>query len=238
MAKGASRLKKKQQRIFATILAVLISVAMIGSAVVGYFAGGGIPSVNSNGSTKTTSAAENYQAQKARIEAMVQQAKTDPGNVPLQSALGNEYYDAGMAALDVAPTEAQGNFKHAIEAYQNVLKTNKDPNILVDMATAAFYSGDNDLAEKTYQEALALKPDSYNALGNYGIFLSQAKKDWAGALTQWQKAQTLAQNSTEKDRMKNLISQAESQLKANPAASGISNPNPALKNGVANPATP
>ncbi|MDP4159440.1 MAG: hypothetical protein Q8911_06715, partial [Bacillota bacterium] len=83
-----------------------------------------------------------------------------------------------------------------------------------------------------------LKPDSYNALGNYGIFLSQAKKDWAGALTQWQKAQTLAQNSEDKERMKSLISEAESQLKGNSAAGGPSNPNPALKNGGANPATP
>lgn len=238
MVKGASGLKKKQQRIFATILAVFISVALIGSAVVGYFVSGGIPSTDSSGSKQTTSAAENYQAQKVRIEAMTQQAKADPSNVQLQITLGNEYYDAGVAAQEVAPTEVQGNFKHAIEAYQIVLKTNKDPNIMVDMATAAFYSGEDDLADKTYKEALILKPDSYNALGNYGIFLSQAKKDWAGALTQWQKAQTLAQNSADKDRMKSLISQAESQLKGNPATNGLSNPNPALKNGVANPVTP
>ncbi|TGE33986.1 hypothetical protein [Desulfosporosinus sp. Sb-LF] len=230
-------MKKKQQRVFATILAVLISVAMIGSAVVGYFVGGGVPP-GTNSSTKTTSATEDYQAKKARVEAMAQQAKTDPGNVPLQSALGDGYYDAGMAALDVAPTDAQGNFKHAVEAYQNVLKTNKDFNVVVDMATAAFYSGDNELAEKTYKEALVLKPDSYNALGNYGIFLSQAKKDWAGALTQWQKAQSVAQTSDEKDRMKTLISEAENQLKANNAPNGISNPNPALKNGTSNSATP
>ena len=233
-------MKKKQQRIFATILAVFISVAMIGSAVVGYFVGGGIPSpsADSGGSTQTSSATANYQAQKVRLGALTQQAKADPGNVQLQTSLGNEYYDAGVAAQEVAPTEVQGNFKHAVEAYQLVLKTNKDPNIMVDMATAAFYSGDNDLAEKTYKEALVLKPDSYNALGNYGIFLSQAKKDWAGALTQWQKAQTLAQNSADKDRMKSLISQAETQLKGNSATSGLSNPNPALKNGGANPVTP
>jgi len=47
----------------------------------------------------------------------------DPGNVPLQTALGNEYYNAGMEAESVAPTEANANFKLAVEAYQIVLKT-------------------------------------------------------------------------------------------------------------------
>lgn len=231
-------MKKKTQRIFAGILAVLISIAMVGLGIIGIlFSGDETPS-GSTTSNKTANAAADYQAQKARIEAMVQQAKVDPGNVPLQTALGDEYYNAGVAAEQVAPTEVQENFKHAVEAYQIVLKTNKDPNIMVDMGTSAFYSGQNDLAEKTYKEAIVLKPDSYNALGNYGIFLSQAKNDWAGALTQWQKAQPLAQNSADQDRMKTLISQAQSQLKANPATNGVSNPNPALKNGVANPVTP
>lgn len=231
-------MKKKQQRFIATIIAVLISVAMIGSAVISYFVGGGMPSTSSSGAAQTNSALAGYQAQKARIEVMNQQAKNNPGNVQLQTSLGDEYYNAGFAAQDVAPSEAQGNFKHSIEAYQNVLKTNKDPNIMVDMATAAFYSGDNDLAEKTYKEALVLKPDSYNAMGNYGVFLSQAKKDWAGALALWQKAQSLAQTSEDKERIKMLISEAESQLKGNSATKGLSNPNPAVKNGGGNSATP
>lgn len=227
-------MKKKQQQILAAILAPLISVAMIASAVIGYFVGGGIPSANQSGTTKTNSALTNYQAQKEKINALNQQVKADPGNVQLQTSLGNEYYDAGVAAQEAAPAEVQGNFQQAVKAYQNVLKTDKNPNIMVDMATAAFYSGDYDLAEKTYKEALVLKPDSYNALGNYGIFLSQAKKDWAGALTLWKKAQPLAQTSEDKDRINALISKAESQLKGNSAAnglSGLSNPNPALKNG-------
>lgn len=230
MVKGASCLKKKTQRVYATILTVLISIAMIGSGFLGYFFGGGIPPADSKNSNKTANAAADYQAQKVRLEAMVQQAKVDPANVPLQTALGNEYYNAGVAAEQVAPTETKENFKHAVEAYQNVLKTNKDPNIIVDMATSAFYSGDYDLAEKSFNEALVIKPDFTNALINYGIFLSQAKQDWTGALNQWQKALPLAQNSSDKEKIQTMISQAQSELKTNPAANGTSNPNPALKN--------
>lgn len=223
-------MKKKTQRIFAGILAVLISIAMVGLGIIGIlFSGDETPS-GSTTSNKTANAAAEYQAQKVRIEAMVQQAKVDPGNVPLQTALGNEYYNAGREALNVAPSEVQENYKKAVEAYQKVLKTNKDPNIIVDMATSAFYSGDYDLAEKSFNEALVIKPDFINALINYGIFLSQAKQDWAGALNQWQKALPLAQNSSDKEQIQAMISQAQSELKTNPAAKGTSNPNPALNN--------
>jgi len=223
MVKGGIRLNKKSQRIFAGILAVLVSIAMVGSAFIGYFFEGDVPSVNP-GAYNTANTEAEYQDLKLRIDAMAQQAKADPENVSLQTALGNGYYDAGMTAQMIAPTEMQENFKKAIEAYQKVLKTNKDPNIMVDMATSAFYSGDYDLAEKSYNEALAVKPDLIYALINYGIFLSQVKQDWAGALNHWQKALPLAQNSSEKEQIEAMISQAQNQLKANQTTDGVSNP--------------
>ncbi|HUX80086.1 MAG TPA: hypothetical protein VMW10_10150, partial [Alphaproteobacteria bacterium] len=175
-------MNKKTQRIFAGILAVLVSIAMVGSGLLVFFLSGDEPRTGTGASTQTANATAEYQAQKLRIDAMVQQAKVDPENVPLQTALGNEYYNAGVAAQTVAPAETQENFSKAVEAYQIVLKTNKDPNVMVDMATSAFYSQNFDLADKSFKEALVIKPDFSNALVNYGIFLSQAKQDWAGAL--------------------------------------------------------
>lgn len=222
---------------FAIVIVVLICIAMVGSGFSLFFTSSGVPSTNSNASTN---AAADYQARKVRLAAIVEQVKADPTNVQLQIDLGNEYYDAGVAAAEVAPGEVQENFKHAVEAYQNVLKTNKDPGVMVDMATAAFRSGDNDLAEKTFQEALTLKPDFFNGLVNYGIFLANAKQDLSGAIVQWQKAQSLAPDSSEKAQIGTLISQAQSQLKApenkegpNSTANGLTNP--ALK-GETNPA--
>jgi len=224
-------LNKKTQRIFAGILAILISIAMIGSGIIGFFFSRNQPPTGSGASAQTANATAEYQAQKLRIEAMVQQAKADPGNLPLQTALGNEYYNAGVAAQNVAPAEVVENFKKTIGPYQIVLKTNKDPNIMVDMATSAFYSGDYDLADKSFTEALAVKPDFSNALINYGIFLSQAKQDWSGALNLWQKALPLAQKNSDKEQIQAMIAQAQSELKASPAANGTNqNPNPAVNN--------
>lgn len=224
-------MNKKTQRIFAGILAILISIAMIGSGIIGFFFSRNQPPTGSGASAQTANATAEYQAQKLRIEAMVQQAKADPGNLPLQTALGNEYYNAGVAAQNVAPAEVVENFKKTIGPYQIVLKTNKDPNIMVDMATSAFYSGDYDLADKSFTEALAVKPDFSNALINYGIFLSQAKQDWSGALNLWQKALPLAQKNSDKEQIQAMIAQAQSELKASPAANGTNqNPNPAVNN--------
>lgn len=217
-------MRKKSQRIYAGVLAVLISIAMIGTGIIGFFFKGDQPPSSSDASALAANAAADYQAQKQRIEAMAQQAKLDPENILLQKALGNEYYDAGVASQDVAPVEVQENFKRATETYQNVIKKDKDINIMANLATSAFYCGDNDLAEKSFKEALALKPDFFNALVNYGIFLSQAKQDWAGALNQWQKAQPLAQNISDKEQIQAMISQAQSELKT-AAGNSTSNPN-------------
>lgn len=212
----------KQHRKFALVLVIVICIAMIASGGSMFFSGGGLPSAGS-GAANVSNIVADYQAQKARLAAIAERAKADPSNVPLQNDLGKEYYDAGVAAQTVAPTEAKENFLSAVEAYQNVLKTNKDPNVMVDMATAAFESGDNDLAEKTFQEALTIKPDFYNGLLNYGSFLANAKQDLTGAIAQWQKAQGLAPNSSEKERIGTLISQAQSQLKAS-ASNSVSKP--------------
>ncbi len=224
-------MNKKSQRIFAGILAVLVSIAMVGSGILVFFFSGDDETPTGKGAAQTANATAEYQAQKLRIDAMVQQSKVDPENVPLQTALGNEYYEAGVAAQTVAPDEMKANFSKAVEAYQIVLKTNKDPNVIVDMATSAFYSGNYDLADKSFKEALVIQPDFINALINYGIFLSQAKQDWAGAINQWKKALPLAQKSTDKEQIQAMINQAESELKANPATNGTTNqnPNPAVK---------
>lgn len=213
MVKGEICLQKKTQRIFAGVLAVLISIAMVGSGLLVFFFQGDEQSPGSSAAAQTANIEAEYQAQKLRIDAMVQQAKIDPENIPLQTALGNEYYEAGMTAQMVAPTEMQENFRKAVEAYQKVVGTNKDADTMVNLATSAFYIKDNELAEKSYQEALEINPDSLNGLINYGLFIAYAKQDWAGAIKQWQKALPLAQSS-EKEQIQAMIDQAQTQLEA------------------------
>lgn len=99
-----------------------------------------------------------------------QQIRTNPNDIQLQQDLGNSYYDLGTAARTEAPNEAKSDYIQATVYYQNVLKTKQDINVLTDMATAAFYSGQNDLAEKSYQEAIKQNPNFQQALFNYGVY--------------------------------------------------------------------
>ena len=187
---------------------------MVGSGLLVFFFQGDEPAPGSSAATQQLANAEaEYQDQKSRIDAMVQQVEKDPENVPLQTALGDEYFDAGMTAQMVEPTEMQENFSKAVEAYQKVLETDKNPDIMVNLATAAFYSEDIELAEKSYQEALEINPDSLNGLINYGLFVAYAKQDLTGAIEQWQKALPLAQSS-DKEQIQALIDQAQAQLDA------------------------
>lgn len=77
------------------------------------------------------------------------------------------------------------------------------------MATAAFYSGQSDLAEKSYKEALTESPDFQQALFNYGVFLSEVKKDYPTAIRMWQTVLDKDPNGSNADRLKQLISQAK-----------------------------
>lgn len=206
-------MQKKTQRIFAGVLAVLISIAMVGSGLLVFFFQGDEQLPGSSAAAQTANIEAEYQAQKLRIDAMVEQAKIDPEKIPLQTALGDEYYQAGMTAQMVAPTEMKENFSKAVQAYQKVVETNKDANIMVNLATSAFYSEDNELAEKSYQEALEINPEFLNGLIYYGFFRAYAKQDWAGAIEQWQKALPLAQSS-EKEQIQAMIDQAQTQLEA------------------------
>lgn len=216
-------MRKKTQRIYAGVLAVIVSIAMVGAGIFGLFFNRDQLSAGSNASTAAFNAAAEYQDQKQRIEAMAQQAKIDPENIFLQKALGKEYFNAGITAQAVAPAEAQGNFERAVEILQNVIKTEKDENIMLVLASAAYLSANHELAENSYKELLEIKPDSLHGIINYGIFLSQAKQDWAGALNQWQRALTLAQDDSDKQQIQAMITQAQGELEAK-AENGASNP--------------
>lgn len=214
----------KKHRIFATIIVVLIIITMTGSGIIAIIASGfGInqSGSSSSGTTASTTASQlaDYQAQKTYLDQLVQQAKADTANIPLQKTLGDKYYTLGVTSIQVAPTETQANFKQAVEAYQVVLTSQQDVDVMVDMGTAAYYSGDTDLAEKMYKQALAIKSDHYNGLVNYGIFLADARQNWAEALIQWQKALPLAQSSSDKTQATQIeafIAEAQTQLKTTP----------------------
>ncbi len=126
-------------------------------------------------------------ARQQAVQSAEQAAQANPGDFNSQVTLGNAYYDLAGAyrdAKDDANTSA--NFAKAVTAYQKALAIKFDIGAQTDMATAAFYSNQPDVADAGYKKAIAQQPDYWNARLNYGIFLENAKGDKAGAKEQFQ----------------------------------------------------
>jgi len=215
---------RKNQRIVAIVIAALVSLSMIASPFVMYFSSAkDSNAVYSNGSS-TNTLVQNLQSQ---ANSLSQALSSNPQDTPIRLNLANTYYDLAMTTLGGnTPAEAGPIFKQAVAEYQEVVKTQKDVNILVDMATAAFYGGEDELADKAFKEALALKPDFLNALTNYGVFLMEAKNDYMGAISQWNTALTTAKPSPEDvERLNGFIKMAQEKLQSSFEQSGsINNP--------------
>ncbi|WP_407312727.1 tetratricopeptide repeat protein [Desulfosporosinus sp. SB140] len=195
---------KKTQNLKAIVIILLLISSIVGAGAYGYFRG------NSSAATSSASSANSdYNSLKNRVTVLSQQVRSNPNDIQLQLDLGNSYYDLGTAARTAAPNEAKDDYIQSTIYYQNVLKTKEDINVLTDMATAAFYSGQNDLAEKSFQKAINENPDFQQALFNYGVYLFQIKKDYTSAIRLWQTALDKDPNGPNADEIKQLIAKAK-----------------------------
>lgn len=207
---------RNRNRTIAIIIVALVSLSMIGSSFALFFTPDS-QTVAGNGSE----AGAQIQALQSQVDGLNESLKSKPEDANLHLGLANAYYDLGMTQLNTAEGDqaaanaeaGKTSLKQAITEYQEVLKTKKDDvSILVDMATAAFYSDDTDLAEATFQQALAIKPDFLNGLQNYGVFLIQAKGDYLGAIAQFNKALNANPSQADVQNLNELIEFAQSKL--------------------------
>ncbi|KJR44159.1 TPR domain protein [Desulfosporosinus sp. I2] len=221
--------KQNEQKIKAIVITILLAIVLVGAGAYGYFSE--TPSSTPSAPPSSSSNNSDYHSIKNQVNLLNQKLSSNPNDISLQQDLGNAYYDLATIARKVAPNEAREDYIQAIKYYQNVLNTKQDINVLTDMATAAFYSGQNDLAEKSYKQALKESPDFTQAYFNYGVFLSTIKKDDSTAISVWQTALEKEPNGPNADRLKQLITQTKDKLASqqktdNPSADNPSNKTP------------
>ncbi len=98
----------------------------------------------------------------------------DPNNRAAIIALANAFYDSG-------------NWPQAIAYYERALRLDPhDADILTDLGTSYRNSGKSELALTCYRKALHQNPDHLNARYNMGIIYAYDKKDYAGAIREWE----------------------------------------------------
>ena len=78
--------------------------------------------------------------------------------------IGKAINASAAQKASLAASEAQGAAAQAVDAYKTVVKlTPNDPNVLLELATAAERSGDATSAIAAYEKFLKLAPDDTNA---------------------------------------------------------------------------
>lgn len=152
---------------------------------------------NANGGTQTPTPAEMQKMADTQAAPLLEQLKADPSNTGLLANVGNVYYDARL-------------FPTAIDYYQRALKIEPaNTSVRTDMATAYWYSGDADSAIAEFQKSLSYDPNKASTLFNLGIVQWQGKMDIDKAVATWQKLLATNPNYEGKDKVEELIAQAQ-----------------------------
>jgi cytochrome c-type biogenesis protein CcmH/NrfG len=135
-----------------------------------------------------------------QAQPLLDQLKTDPNNADLLYKIGNIYYDTRQ-------------YPEAVKYYESALKINpKSTDVRTDLGTAYHLMGQPDRAIQEYDEVLKIDGKHANALFNEGMVKWQDKMDMNGAITAWKRLLESNPNYPQRDRVQQLLAQAEQHL--------------------------
>ncbi len=162
------------------------------------------------GGAQTPTPEQLKQMAEVQVQPLLAQLKTNPNNAPLLYQIGNIYYDSQQ-------------YPDAVKYYQNSLSIDpKATDVRTDLGTAYHLMGQPDQAIKEYDEVLKIDGKHANALLNEGMVKWQDKMDLPGAIAAWKRLLQAHPDYPQKDRVQQLIDQAEQHLSMK--AGGPGNP--------------
>ena len=158
------------------------------------------------GSAQAPSPAQMQKMAEAQAAPLLEKLKADPVNAELLENIGNIYYDTQQ-------------YPTAIDYYERALKVRPaNTGARTDMATAYWYIGNADTAIAEFQKALSYEPNKPNTLFNLGIVEWQGKMDINKAVANWQKLLDTNPNYEGKDKVLQLIAEAQKHSAIKPGA--------------------
>ncbi len=127
--------------------------------------------------------------------------KTNPDDVDTVIKVANLYYDGHQYA-------------EAVKYYQLAAKSQpKNADLLTDLGTSIWYTGDADGAIAEFQKALKYDPNHPGTLFNLGIVRWQGKSDPKGAVEAWEQLLEKNPNYPQKQQLQEYISKAKQHAK-------------------------
>ncbi|HET7208097.1 MAG TPA: tetratricopeptide repeat protein [Terriglobales bacterium] len=144
---------------------------------------------------------------------LIAKLKADPDNAGLLASVGNVYYDTQQ-------------YPTAIDYYQRSLNAQPaNAGVRTDMATAYWYLGNADDAIREFNKALTYEPNKPNTLFNLGVVQWQGKMDINSAVATWKKLLDTNPNYDNKEKVLQLIAQAQKHVGVKPGTSAKPLPN-------------
>jgi len=188
---------------------ILAVFCLVLGVTLGYlFRGSASPAETATASASSDSSAtqgSSAQLTPEQRKAMIDQAaapllatlKTNPDDVDTVIKVANLYYDGRQYA-------------DAVKYYQLAAKSQpKNPDLLTDLGTSLWYTGDADGAIAEFQKALKYQPYHPGTLFNLGIVRWQGKSDPKGAIEAWEQLLEKNPNYPQKQQLQEYIAKAK-----------------------------
>jgi cytochrome c-type biogenesis protein CcmH/NrfG len=147
-----------------------------------------------------------------QAQPLLAQLKIDPNNAQLLYQIGNLYYDARQ-------------YPDAVKYYESSLNINpRATDVRTDLGTAYHLMGQPDRAIREFDEVLKIDGKHANALFNEGMVKWQDKMDLKGAIAAWQHLLDTNPDYPQREKVQQLIAQADKHLNLKPGATGDKTP--------------
>jgi cytochrome c-type biogenesis protein CcmH/NrfG len=134
-------------------------------------------------------------------EPLLATLKSNPADFTTIVKIANVYYDGRQ-------------FPEAIEYYKRAVKLQPhNADILTDLGTSIWYTGDADQAIADFEQALKYRPDHPGTLFNLGVVRWQGKMDPKGAVQAWEELLARNPNYPQRQQIEEYISRAKQHSK-------------------------
>jgi len=190
---------------------LLATFCLVFGVALGYLFRGSAPiAAAASPSTAVETGPTQGPSQPPQITPEQQKAMVEKAVAPLLAAL-TQNPDDFDSIVKVANLYYDGRqYPDAVKFYDRALKIQpQNADVITDLGTSLWYTGDVDNAIAEFQTALKYQPGRASTLFNLGIVRWQGKKDPQGAVQAWEELLRRNPNFPEKQKLLEFIERAK-----------------------------
>jgi tetratricopeptide (TPR) repeat protein len=203
-------------RAWTDIQAYLLAVfCLVLGVALGYlFRGSASPVVATAQTSTVDGGASQSQSTQAQLTPEQQKAMVDQAVAPLLATLKTSPDDFNTT-VQVANLYYDGRqYPEAVKYYQLAVKSQpENADVLTDLGTSLWYTGDADGAIAEFETALKYRPDHPGTLFNLGVVRWQGKFDPKGAIQAWEELLRRNPDYPQKQEVQEYIDRARQHAK-------------------------